>query len=101
MRPGVCITSFGLSYLFPMVSITARQHADKFFRSGFGNQLLALRGDEMEHVTWLAICDKTIEKRLSHLRGRDFDDAYESILVRLLKKAEDKRSSQSTENHRG
>jgi hypothetical protein len=77
-----------------MISITARQHADKFFRNGHGNQLLALRKG-MSHKTWLATCDKQIEKRLSHLRGSDFDDAYESILTRLLQKAEGNRLEQS------
>jgi len=76
------------------MSITARQHANNFFRSAYGNRLLALR-KEMAHTTWLAVCDKQIEKHLSHLRGSDFEDAYESILTRLLQKAETNRLEHS------
>jgi len=77
-----------------MMSVTARQHAVAFFRKGFGNQLLRMRG-AVTHSTWLALCDKEIQKHLSHLRGSDFDDAYESIFTRLIRKAEIKQSDEN------
>ncbi len=63
----------------------AREHADAFFRDGRHADLLAIAKHASDE-RWVAICEKEIGRRLSHLRGDTWQNAHDEIMRRLREK---------------